>query len=84
MKIITDFVTDYLPHILVTVLILVVLLAFYGAVYEQNNCIRWETEKQFQAPMYMQPGKDGGVSIPLSNGKWVDVKVCKELKGETP
>lgn len=45
-----------------------------------HPCTKYKTEQQWKAPMYLQPGIDGGISMPISNGKWVDVQVCIERK----
>jgi len=75
-----DFITDNLGKIIIGVIAFVIILTIYSAWYEQTHCIKWRVEKQFEPPMYMQPGKDGGIAIPLSNGKWKDVKVCDEFR----
>lgn len=74
-----DFIADNIFKIIIFFIVLIIALTIWQEYYTQKHCSKWEFEKQYQPPVYTQPGKDGGISIPLSNGKWVDVKVCREF-----
>lgn len=65
---------------IIGVIILLIGITIWSAWHERTHCIKWHYEKQYEPPMYLNPGQDGGISMPLSNGKWVDVKICDEYE----
>lgn len=75
-----DFISEHVEKIIIVGIVGFLVLYVWAYMYRENNCVKWRYEKQFQPPMYMQPGKDGGISYPLSNGRWIDVKICDEFK----
>jgi hypothetical protein len=69
---------------LIILLIIFLLLLGFGFIaikFEQEHpCIKSHVETQTELPMYLQPGKDGGVAIPLGNIRQVQVTVCDVRK----
>lgn len=57
------------------IVVLIIGAVIYSAI--TYKCVKSHWEKQYQAPAYWAP-KDGGVSVPISNGRWVNAEVCEQ------